>query len=170
MGRHEDGTDAHASGGIAETPERFEWDRAEEPSTAIVEAVAATTGRDSSALSPLHEHIDTEALDALLTFGADPDAQRLSLSFVYEGVEVTVDADGGIDVRAEATIAERAPSGPTTEAELNGMLGELLRMASRNGLSVRGGWDARNGPEYPDWDIVITRVEKPGAKDGRGRS
>jgi hypothetical protein len=169
MRRHEDGTGAQTAGGITETSERFEWDRSEDPSTAIVEAVAAATDRDASVLSPLHEHIDTEALNALLAFGADPGDERRSLSFGYEGVEVTVDTEGRIDVRAEATTAERAPSGPTTEAELNEMLGELLRMASRNGLSVRGGWDAQNGPEYPDWDIVITRVEKPEDRDVRGR-
>ena len=50
------------------------------------------------------------------------------------------------------------------------MLGDLLRSASRNGLSVRGGWDARNGPEYPDWDVVITRIEKSADESARGRS
>jgi hypothetical protein len=150
--------------------ERFEWDRSEQPSTAIVNAVAATTGRDASALPPLRDHIDTEALNSLLTLGTDSDDGRLSLSFDYEGVSITVDTRGGIDVRVKTTTAERALSGPTTETELNERLGALLQMAFRNGLSVQGGWDIQNGLEYPDWDIVVTRVERRGTETPTGES
>ena len=165
-----DRTDARSGGGAGESPERFERDRSEEPSTAIVEAVAAATGRDPGTLSPLDEHVDTEALASLLAHGSDPDDERPRVSFGYEGVDVTVDAGGGITVRADDTGPERAPLEPTTDAELSAMLGDLLRGAFRNGLSVQGGWEARNGPEYPDWDVVVTLMEKPPDENARGRS
>ena len=25
---------------------------------------------------------------------------------------------------------------------------------------IEGGWDCRNGRDYPDWDVLITEVEK----------
>lgn len=48
----------------------------------------------------------------------------------------------------------------TSRSALNDALQSLLCRASDNDIDVAGGWDCRNGPEYPDWDIVITEVEK----------
>lgn len=48
----------------------------------------------------------------------------------------------------------------TSRTELNEALKSLLSRAYDNGVDVEGGWDCRNGPDYPDWDIVITEVVK----------
>jgi len=47
---------------------------------------------------------------------------------------------------------------PTSAEELNAELRSLLRRAHVNGIEVEGGWDCTNGPEHPDWDVVVTEV------------
>lgn len=44
--------------------------------------------------------------------------------------------------------------------ELNAELKTLLRRAHESGINVEGGFECRNGVEHPDWDVVITEVEK----------
>jgi hypothetical protein len=51
-------------------------------------------------------------------------------------------------------------AGPTTGAELSADLQALFRRAHNNGVDVRGGWPCRSSRGYPDWDIVVTEVEK----------
>lgn len=48
----------------------------------------------------------------------------------------------------------------TTRAELNADLRSLLLRAYDNGIDVEGGWECRNGAEHPDWDVIVTEVEK----------
>lgn len=48
---------------------------------------------------------------------------------------------------------------PETATEFNAALGTLLRQAADADISVEGGWDCRNGGDYPDWDVVITELE-----------
>lgn len=48
----------------------------------------------------------------------------------------------------------------TSKAELNAELKSLLRRAHENGVDVEGGFECRNGVEHPDWDVVVTEVEK----------
>ena len=48
----------------------------------------------------------------------------------------------------------------TTQAELNAELKSLLRRAYTNGIDVQGGWECRNGVEHPDWDVIVTEVQK----------
>lgn len=48
----------------------------------------------------------------------------------------------------------------TSQEELNEELKALLRRAHNNGIDVRGGWECRNGEEHPDWDLIITEVQK----------
>jgi len=48
----------------------------------------------------------------------------------------------------------------TSQVAFNEALQSLLRRAADNDIDVEGGWDCRNGPEHPDWDILITEVEK----------
>ncbi|MFC7231185.1 hypothetical protein ACFQMM_06775 [Saliphagus sp. GCM10025308] len=52
-----------------------------------------------------------------------------------------------------------------TRAELNTELQSLLRRASGNGVDVEGGWECRNGPEHPDWDVIVTEVRKNGESE-----
>ena len=48
----------------------------------------------------------------------------------------------------------------TSKAELNAELKALLRRAYESGLDVEGGFECRNGVEHPDWDVIVTAVEK----------
>jgi hypothetical protein len=50
----------------------------------------------------------------------------------------------------------------TSEAALNAELKALLTRAYENGINVEGGWECRNGPEHPDWDVIVTEVSKEG--------
>lgn len=142
-------------------PIRTDWRGYDSLSTAIVEVVAATTDREPTALPPLYESIDTDALDAIADGWTANTDGRQHVSFAFAGVKVTVESDGGIEVRPDAAEPHRLDGAPRTESELSSSLQRLLNAASRNGISVEGGWAVRNAPELPDWDIHITRVEKP---------
>ncbi|MXV60780.1 hypothetical protein GS429_01575 [Natronorubrum sp. JWXQ-INN-674] len=48
----------------------------------------------------------------------------------------------------------------TSREELNTELKALLRRAYNNGVDVEGGWECRNGSEHPDWDVIVTEVQK----------
>ena len=48
----------------------------------------------------------------------------------------------------------------TSKAELNTELKALLLRAYENGIDVEGGFECRNGGGHPDWDVVVTEVEK----------
>lgn len=50
---------------------------------------------------------------------------------------------------------------PTSKAELEEALDELVQMAYRNGVEVgNGGYDLiHHEPTIPDWDLTITRME-----------
>ncbi|UPW01362.1 hypothetical protein M0R88_04470 [Halorussus gelatinilyticus] len=50
---------------------------------------------------------------------------------------------------------------PLTSADaLNAKLKALLRRAHASGIDVEGGWECRNDTEHPDWDVIVTEVEK----------
>ncbi|MFP8890179.1 hypothetical protein ACLI4U_10450 [Natrialbaceae archaeon A-CW2] len=48
----------------------------------------------------------------------------------------------------------------TSKSELNAELKALLIRAYENGIDVEGGFECRNGIEHPDWDVIVTEVEK----------
>ncbi|AGN00869.1 hypothetical protein L593_04600 [Salinarchaeum sp. Harcht-Bsk1] len=48
----------------------------------------------------------------------------------------------------------------TSKDALNEELKALLRTAYENGVDVEGGFECRNGVEHPDWDVIVTEVEK----------
>lgn len=52
-------------------------------------------------------------------------------------------------------------AGVTSDADFRAELQTLLTQAHDNGVTVEGGWDCRNGDDHPDWDIIVTEVEKP---------
>lgn len=76
----------------------FEWTAGEPPSVAVVEAIAAATGRDPTGVGPIYESVDTDALDALVSGGTPDAGSAVHVSFTHEGVQVTVDSRGGIEV------------------------------------------------------------------------
>jgi hypothetical protein len=47
-----------------------------------------------------------------------------------------------------------------SEEELHTELQSLLQQAHQNDVDVEGGCDCRNGTEYPDWDVIVTEVQK----------
>lgn len=53
---------------------------------------------------------------------------------------------------------ERTPI--TSNEQLHVQLQELLREAYDNGIEVEGGFECRNGTDHPDWDVIVTEVEK----------
>lgn len=48
----------------------------------------------------------------------------------------------------------------TSKAELNAEIKALLLRAYENGIDIEGGFECRNGGEHPDWDVIVTEVEK----------
>jgi hypothetical protein len=41
-------------------------------------------------------------------------------------------------------------------------LTELIRSAHRNGVPVDGGWEVDGTDGHPDWDVVVTSVQRVG--------
>ena len=85
-------------------------------SQTVVLAVAEATGDDPMELPPLYDTIDPDALNKL--FGDRIDgAERLggSFEFSYAGCEVTVRADGTVDVVPAADPAVRAARAVTSD-------------------------------------------------------
>lgn len=72
----------------------------EQPSIAVLEAVATATNRDPIDLPRLHDYVDPDALDALVSTGSADGS--VSVSFDYDGLEVTVDSVDGVELRAPA--------------------------------------------------------------------
>lgn len=78
-----------------ETVFQFGWDESVQPTTTVVEAVAAFTGREPTKLAPLHESIDTDALNDLMSRATSEPAEGLQLSFRYEGINLLLDSHTG---------------------------------------------------------------------------
>ena len=47
-----------------------------------------------------------------------------------------------------------------SKEDLSAELKALLLRAYENGIDVEGGFECRNGVEHPDWDVVVTEVQK----------
>lgn len=73
----------------------------ESVSATVVDAVAAATGTEQSALEPLGSVVDTHALDRLFSPLRSPtDGPRVgAVEFRFEGCLVTVSAAGWVEVR-----------------------------------------------------------------------
>ena len=69
------------------------------PSTGVVMAVAAVTGRSATSLVPLYQAIDPDALDRLVGRGGARDGGRpVRVTFQYEDATVAVDSSGTVHV------------------------------------------------------------------------
>ena len=62
--------------------------------TRVIEAVASASDTDATELPPLHDSVDTDALNALFDSGGSESDPSLRVSFVYDGYTVRVDRDG----------------------------------------------------------------------------
>jgi hypothetical protein len=68
------------------------------PSARVVEAVAGQEGVSPTELSePLHDVIDTEALDGLVA-GENGRSKPVRITFAYNGYDVSVEGGDGEDV------------------------------------------------------------------------
>lgn len=88
-------------GDVTATVHRAEYDwTTTSPSAAVVETVAAATDRDPTAIGPLFESVDPDALDAFVApeAAAVDNADRLT-SFEFAGKHVTVRATGHVAVQ-----------------------------------------------------------------------
>ena len=83
-----------------------DWTAFENPSVAVVRAVAAVTNSDPVELSTLYDSIDPFALDALMGAVVDEAATDASVTFPYEGFTVDVQGDGTLTVSVDSTDAE----------------------------------------------------------------
>lgn len=54
---------------------------------------------------------------------------------------------------------------PTSKEELDAELQAILLDAHGNGVDVRGAYDCKNGDGHPDWEVVVTEVEKRSGSD-----
>jgi hypothetical protein len=70
-------------------------------SARVVEAVARASGADPQALPPLHEAIETDALDSLYAHASADSAERAAptVLFSYAGYEVRVRSATDVEVR-----------------------------------------------------------------------
>jgi hypothetical protein len=70
-------------------------------SARVVEAVARASGTEPQALPPLHEAIETDALDALYAHANADSAERVAptVLFPYAGYEVRVQSATDIELR-----------------------------------------------------------------------
>lgn len=77
----------------------FDWS-AVTTSTAVVETLAVALDREPTAVEPLLESVDTDALDALVRSNATGSTGRgPSVTFAHAGHVVTVRANGTVVVR-----------------------------------------------------------------------
>jgi len=80
------------------TTVHHEWRQSDQPSMAIVQAVATATDRTMTDLPPLQRTIDSDALDTLFIQG---DPSSVAVSFDYADTTVWVYGDGSIEIRVD---------------------------------------------------------------------
>jgi len=76
---------------------QFEW-TSTAPSTAVIETVAIALDHEPTAIEPLYESIDPDALDTLLK-GSPATVNHVTVSFVAADRHVTVHSRGDVAVR-----------------------------------------------------------------------
>lgn len=72
------------------------------PSTAVVAALSTVTDTDPTAVPPLYESVDPDALDALLSSGASG-GRTVEASFDVEDHSLTVSGDGVVTIDPSTT-------------------------------------------------------------------
>ena len=81
---------------------QFDW-ASRAPSMAVIETVAIAFDCEPTAIEPLYESIDLDALDALLQpHGSPATANDVTVSFVVVDCQVTVHSRGDVVVRADS--------------------------------------------------------------------
>lgn len=88
---------------------QFDWSEPEQPTEAIITALASATGCDPLDIEPLHERIDGDALNSLVTPSGEHQT-NLRVSFQCDGYTVLVTGNGEVTVESrkrEATNDDR---------------------------------------------------------------
>ena len=100
-------SDAEDTGnGTEDRSRRVAWFGDRPVSITVVEAIADITDTPPTELPPLHEYLDTEALDQLVSPSTSQEIASLTVTFEYFGMYVRIDTNQGIE------ISERS-GGPT---------------------------------------------------------
>ena len=73
--------------------------RSRPPSQKVVERVADRAGTDTRRLPPLYDAIDPDALDALFSTSLRRPTPKGTVTFRYDGYDVSVASDGSVEVR-----------------------------------------------------------------------
>jgi hypothetical protein len=93
-----DGTVAEPGQGVQD---EFDWEETP-PSTAVVEVVSRALNVEPTAVEPLYDVVDPDALDRLVdTDAADRSRSATRTEFAYEGLRVTVESVGRVAVHGE---------------------------------------------------------------------
>lgn len=83
----------------AEIRAEYDWSDVP-PSTAVIETLAIALNREPTMIDPLYDSVDPDALGRLVRpEGQGPPDGGLSVSFTYEGHDVTADSAGMVVVR-----------------------------------------------------------------------
>lgn len=72
-------------------------------SISIVTAVASRRDVDPTELPPLYEWIDPDALDSLFEPTRSGGPRRGRLEFTYDGHDIVVECDGGVEITVDGT-------------------------------------------------------------------
>lgn len=77
---------------------RHDWNKSDEISSTIVDAVAAIVGKEPTKLQPLYHAIDPDAFDQLLQsfLPTDNGTDVAQVEFSFNGCDVSVQSDGRI--------------------------------------------------------------------------
>lgn len=91
------GEEAGAASGAVRS--QYDWSSTP-PSVAVAETVAVAVDREPTAIEPLYESVDPDALDALVRSNEEPSAaDTVAVSFDVAGRRVTVHGTGEVVVR-----------------------------------------------------------------------
>lgn len=98
---HNSITDGSGGGSPQDPAVRLDWTDFGDPSSGIVEAVSRATNERPTELPPLHDAVETDALNVLLTEDDRPTDVPFTVTFSYAGHRVTATADGEVIVRRD---------------------------------------------------------------------
>ena len=87
---------------------QVDWQTYDSPTAAVIALVADATGRDPTALPALHEAIDTDSLDRLVTGRTVSGESSVRITFIYAGVTVAVESDGKTIVHPDLELTSKA--------------------------------------------------------------
>lgn len=100
-------TEAYESPCVGETETiKYEWDDDTPPTTAVIETIAAATNNDPHHMPPLHDYVDVDSLDGLVTAGTNDTDRAVCIIFPYKQHTVLVESTGTVEVRLDTADSE----------------------------------------------------------------